>query len=187
MKRFTYYLVIALVALLVVGLAFYAADYVSNNGAAQEVVNRFGLVGIIIVAFISGLNIIVPIHAAAFAPVFIEAGYSFLTIIFAFSIGTLTADLLAYALGTWGRHTAETKNPRFHAKLIAFNEKHSKLIFPGVLLYAALVPLPNEVLLIPLGLIGFRLYFLLPPLVVGTIFNHSLFTFGAVNIFEILF
>lgn len=187
MRRFAYYILISIFALCLVAFAFYAATIVSSNGTAREFVGQFGTFGILIVAFISGLNLIVPLHVATFTPIFTEAGFGLPVIIGCFVVGTTLADLVGYAVGTWGRHAAEIKHPRFHKKLIAFNEKHHKLILPAIFLFSAFVPFPNEIVLIPLGLIGFRLLILLPPLVLGTALNHSLYAFGFTSVFEALF
>lgn len=187
MRKFAYYIAIALFALCLIAFAFYAATIVSANGAAREFVGQFGVLGILIVAFISGLNIVVPIHAATFTPIFIEAGFQISTIILVFVVGTTLADLVGYAIGAWGKQAAEVKHPRIHKKLTAFNERHGKLMFPAIFLYSAFVPFPNEVILIPLGLIGFRLRTLIIPLVLGTFLNHTLYTFGFINVFEALF
>ena len=184
MKKFTYYILIGFFALCLIGLAFYAATIVEANGTVREFVAQFGILGILIVAFISGLNILIPLHAATFTPIFTQAGFNLPTIIAAFTLGTLMADLVGYGIGVWGRHATKERHPRIHQKLITFNQKHGRLILPAIFLFAAFVPFPNEAMLIPLGLIGFRFYTLLPPLILGTMLNHTLYALGFMNIFE---
>ena len=73
-------LFVALLALAVIFIAFLAAKGISENDAAKDLVARFGVFGIVITAFVAGLNLFVPVHAATFAPVFLSAGFSMLII-----------------------------------------------------------------------------------------------------------
>lgn len=53
-------------------------------------------------------------------------------------------------------------------------------------LYAALVPFPNEILIIPLAFTGYRVLYILPPLLVGNGIFNLLAGFGIVSLFGML-
>lgn len=173
--------------LAIILLAFYAADHVANSAAAQDLVEQFGILGIFVIAFISGLNLVVPIHAAAFTPIFSAAGFGLPTIVAVLVVGTTAADLLSYALGRWGRRTEGAHMDAIKVKIDAFAKRHRRFILPGIFFYAALVPFPNEAILIPLGLMGFRFIFIITPLILGTLLNQTLFALGFSSAFDLLF
>ena len=149
MKRHGHILLLALLALAVIFFAFLAADAISQNDSAKEIVEQFGVLGIIVISFIAGLNLFVPVHAATFTPIFLEVGFPIVIIISAMVVGTTVADLLSYFLGRWGKNRTHTKYQKFFDWLYTFKENHYKLILPGIFVYSALVPLPNEIILIP--------------------------------------
>jgi len=180
---------LALFALMVsiIMSAFYLAEYIGTNDATRVLVEKFGILGIIAVAFVGGLNLVVPVPAATFTPLFVAANFSMLTIISALVIGTLLADLLGYQIGKWGKRSTEVHFPKFHNWLVSLKKKHHHLILPGIFLYSAFIPLPNETILIPLGLMGYRYWTIALPLFLGTLVNQLLYAYGFVSIFDHLF
>ena len=60
MNKTLYLIAVGLIAVLIIVLAFFAADFVGENGKAQNLVQNFGFLGIILVAIVSGLNLFVP-------------------------------------------------------------------------------------------------------------------------------
>lgn len=178
---------IVALALLVVALAFLAADHIENNAAAQRMVEQFGVLGIFVLALVGGFNVVIPVHAASFTPVFLAAGISMPVVIIVLALGTTCADLCSYFIGKWSKRVTETKYPAFQEKIETFAARHRKLLIPGVFLYSALVPFPNEVVLIPLGLTGFGLWKVIVPLILGTVVNQTIFAFGFASVFEVLF
>lgn len=167
--------------------SFFFADYVASNDAASELVERFGYAGILAISIVSGLNLFIPVPAATFVPVFTAAGFSMPGIITTLVIGTLIADWIGYLIGVAGRHATEHHYPELQRRLRRFAKRHHRLILPGVFLYAAFSPFPNEILLAPLALIGTRFRALFIPLLLGTIAYQALYAYGAQGIFELLF
>lgn len=179
--------ILGAITLSLVLLAFYAASYIENSEAAQRLIETYGVLGIFALAFISGLNLVVPIHAATFTPIFTAAGFGLPLVILILVLGTTLADLLSYGLGRWGRRATNDGMTKVREKVDVFARDHRKLIIPGVFLYAAFVPFPNEAILIPLGLMGFRLWAIFVPLILGTVINQTLFALGFSSAFELLF
>ena len=167
--------------------SLFLANFVARNEIAQELVGNFGYIGVTIIAIVSGLNILVPVPAAAFVPIFTAAGLWLPFIIAALVIGTTIADLVGYYFGRWSKSFIESHYPRTYTRIKVLDERHHNWILPTVFLYAALLPFPNEAIIIPLALLGFRFRTFLWPLVAGTIINQTALAYGATNIFELLF
>ncbi len=167
--------------------ALFLAEYVSNNDMAQNLVGQFGYFGILALAVIAGVNVLIPVPAATFVPVFTAAGLWLPLIIVFLVIGTVIADYLGYFVGHWSREFAEEHYPKTYTRIMALNEGHHNLLLPFVFLYAALIPFPNEAIIIPLALIGIRFRTILIPLILGNAINQTALAYGASNIFALFF
>jgi membrane protein DedA with SNARE-associated domain len=182
--RYVFGFIIA--SIIIVG-TFYFANELQQNDQAREWVQSFGYLGVLAVAIVGGLNVLVPIPASVFTPIFTEAGFGFPAIISLLVIGTVIADLIGYTLGYFGRTVTSHKPPDIVIKIEDLIAKNPKLVIPVMTLWAAFAPLPNEILLIPLGLAGYRLTYLIPSLIVGNIIHQSIFVFGIDGMFNWIF
>lgn len=184
--RFRVVLAVLLFGLLSYG-SFLFASSLSENQTATDFILSYGYLGVFILAIIGGLNLFVPIPAATFVPIFTEAGLFLPLIVVFLVIGTTIADLIGYWLGTVGRDFAKVSRPKLVKRLTKLRRKHRRLTIPVVAAYAALVPLPNELLLIPLAVMGVKLRILLPALILGTIVSQTILAYGFQNVFTYLF
>jgi len=166
---------------------FLAADAIQDNEILTEYIASFGYAGILLTGFIAGLNLIVPISATAFAPLFLTTGFSLPEIILWLVIGTTAADLLAYYLGTLGKGYVKKSESKIVQFLIHCCSKKWKYAAAVVFAYAIVVPLPNELLLLPLGALGYRLKHLFVPFFVGNIIHVALLSYGTTSIFNVFF
>src|SRR5690606_23676755 len=115
------------IALIILGMIL--ARTITDNDAVRSAIVQYGYVGIFLLSVISGFNLIVPIPAVAFMPVYIAAGLSFWPIIFIMSAGMCTADMLAFAAGRAGRQVMTTgKGARI--KTILENIRKRNELFP---------------------------------------------------------
>lgn len=178
---------IAGAVLVILVASLYLANFVANNTMAQDMVGQFGYLGVLLLAVVSGINILLPVPAATFTPVFLAAGLWLPFIILALVIGTTIADFIGYFVGHWSREFAEDHYPKTFSRIVSLNENHRRWLLPFVFLYAAVIPFPNEAMLIPLAVIGIRLKSLLIPLILGNIVNQSALALGATNIFMLIF
>lgn len=170
---------------LIVYGALYLGQLARDNVFIQEAVRRFGYLGIFTVSLVSGFNLVVPVPAISFLPLFLESGLSAILTVLIIIIGMTVADLIAYYLGRAGRHLVIPKQP-----LVLNLEKLKERYYwtPVIILvfYAAFVPLPNEVLVIPLGFLGYQLKHLLLPLLAGNAVFNVLSAVGVVGLFSLL-
>ncbi len=158
------------------------AQYVQDNSHAQEIVASFGYFGVLLISFVSGLNLFVPIPATAFIPIFSAAGFSLVMIISIIVVGTTIADLLSFYIGTIIKKSKRVRKNKVYRTLQKWCEGKPKTTQLVVFLYASFIPLPNEVLLLPLGALGIRLSRLVPAFVLGTILHVTLLAHGLTSL-----
>jgi membrane protein YqaA with SNARE-associated domain len=178
--------IILIISIALVG-AFFLTQYVQDNETAQRLVEQFGYLGILIISIVIGLNLFLPIPAATFAPIFVSAGLPLPGIILMLVLGAMTADAIGYLIGVGGRRITEHTHPAFQAKLQSFATRHHQLVLPFVFLFSAFSPFPNEVILIPLAIMGIRFRVLFLPLLLGTILYESILAYGLTGAFHYFF
>ena len=172
---------------IVVAGAFYLANFARESEAVQEVISTYGYFGVGVVALISGFNLAVPVPAVAFMPLFLESGFNFWISIFFLVAGVTVADFVAYYIGKLGRHiTLYSRDGNMLARLERIREQYRWGPLVALFLFISFVPFPNEILLIPLGFLGYTFYRLLPIVIVGNFLFNILYSTGAVGLFEIL-
>jgi membrane protein YqaA with SNARE-associated domain len=186
-KKIIHFLCIAVGVTTLIIASFFFADYVANNAGAQEMVHHLGYVGVLIVAYVTGVNVILPIPPATFVPIFTAAGLLMPFILAAFVTGTLLADLTGYLVGKAGKKFVAAHYPKTHRILQKLRKRHAKLIIPFVFIYTAFIPFPNEAFIIPLGMMGVRVRSIILPLIAGTTVYHMLTIYGTQTIFAHFF
>lgn len=164
----------------IIALAFWLASLTHENETIKTLVESYGYIGIFIVALISGVNVAVPIPAVAFLPLFLESGLSFWPTIGIIAAGVTIADFVAYFIGKAGRHIIPSP---FQEKLFT-RYWWSPLVV--LFLFAAFVPFPNEILLIPLGFLRYRAVLLFPVVLAGNLLFTILYATGLIELFRIL-
>lgn len=179
-------LVIAIFAFITTA-AFFGANALQENTALQAYVKSAGLLGVIVIGVLCGLNALIPLPPATFAPLFIEAELSPLMVVGGFVVGTAIADSLSYLLGWFGRGYVNDKHPkvtRYFTKILTTYETWAPYV---IFAYFSLAPLPNEIILIPLALLGYQYKKLLLPLIIGNVIHQSIMVFGYSSLFSFFF
>jgi membrane protein YqaA with SNARE-associated domain len=159
-------------------LAVFGSQLLSTNATALTIIDSLGYVGVFVAALIAGLNVFVPIPAATFTPLFVAAGLTIPQVILALALGTVVADWVSYFIGHMGRQVIATSYPRvlYYTQKITTQPPSVIILFVG--LYAAVIPLPNEAILIPLALAGVSWRLLVVPLLVGALVIQTLLVTG---------
>jgi len=180
----TVFRIIALVA--VVLLAFYLTHFVRENEFVRSLVQDYGYFGALAIAFLSGLNVVVPIPTVVFLPVFLESGLHLYFTLFLIAVGTTLADIFAYFIGKTSRKVSEEIKPNQKLLHRISQLKEQYYIAPIIFLFffAALSPFPNEILVAILGFLHYRLLHLLPPLFIGNLVFNMLTGFGVLHLFN---
>jgi len=127
-----------------------------------ELVAAYGYAGAFIVCIIGNVSIILPVP---FALVVYAFGSTLNPIILGIvaGIGSTIGEMSSYAVGRGGRRAIET---RYGGRLDAVKrliERHGML----VIFLVSLLPIPADLLLIPLGMMKYPVGKLLPPMLIG--------------------
>ena len=186
-KKITPLLMIGAVLAVVTILSLFGARFIENSSNAQAFIAELGYPGIILIAIVGGLNFIVPIPAVTLTPVFTAAGLWLPGIILSLTVGTLIADLLGFQFGNWSRSHIYKNYPRVISYLEKIHTNRPYLIVPVIFLYAAFLPFPNEVLVIPLALLNVRLRLIIAPLFLGNLAHQTAYAIGMQGIFNWMF
>jgi membrane protein YqaA with SNARE-associated domain len=170
----------------IVGGSFWVTKLVEESAYIQTLVREFGTFGVLLVSFVAGLNAFLPVPAATFVPIFTASGMSIMLIITLLVIGTMAANLFAYGIGRFGQSLTSTHYPKIQTRLITLYQTKKAYLPYFIFLFTALVPLPDEVFLIPLGIIGVKIRHIIFPLLLGTIAYQSITAFGFDNVFKMV-
>ncbi|HEX7051477.1 MAG TPA: hypothetical protein VF188_14825 [Longimicrobiales bacterium] len=144
----------ALSVLAFIGLAIWLPT-IELEGALEAFVLRFGYAGYVVAACIAGINVVVPTtHLILTAPL-LEAGLDPWILVACGAVGATLADGVGYIVGSSGRRAFASENSRTAERLTRIVEQHPRLAPVVLFLWAAFAPLPNEVLVIPAGVLGY--------------------------------
>lgn len=175
-------LLLGLVAL-IVWVNESAVDSAGIRGAVRE----FGYLGLFGTAALSGFNLVVPVPVVAFFPFFMEAGLAPVPTVLTIGLGMTAGDMVGYLLGAIGRQTVEP--PRVVRGIIQraqrLRDRHRLLPYAVLLGYAAVVPLPNELIVIPMAFMGFALAGIFAAALLGNLVFNTIAATGVVQLFHL--
>ena len=166
----------------VVALVVWVNEAAAENVRVLEVVRRFGYPGLLAVSAVSGFNVVVPIPIIAFFPFLMEAGLHPVLSVLIIGTGMTIGDMVGYLLGRAGRKIVE--KPHWMARLERVRERHRFAPYILLFFYAAFAPVPNELIVIPLALIGCRWYGVLGAALGGNLIFNSLAAAGFQGVFD---
>ena len=178
-----------IISLAVIILIFFVSTSFSKEvretAFVQEIVLEYRYIGVLTTSFISGLNLIVPIPAIAFLPLFFAAGLDLSMTILIITIGVTLADSFAYLVGSVGRKLVSSpRQVKITNQFQRIRNRYSFLPLVILFLSAAFVPLPNEIIIIPLAFLGYHLYQIFPVLLIGNATFNILSAIGILNFIE---
>jgi len=173
--------------LLVVVFVYFLSDFVRESDEVKNLIMSYGYFGLFVVAIASGFNLVVPIPAIAFLPIVLSVGLSATVSVIVIAIGMTAGDGIGFLLGKTGRMAVEKKTfPKFVQKLEAYLQKHPRLVSPVVFLYAAFVPAPNEIIVIPLSFLDRHWTQIILPVLAGNFIFNALVALGIMSFSGIL-
>lgn len=158
--------------------------YASEHQLVRDVTERFGYPGIFLGSAISGFNLFVPIPVIAFFPFFMEVGFEPVPTVMVIAAGMTTGDLMGYLLGRAARGMVEPREGGVVRRLESLRERHPRLPFVIMFLYAAFAPLPNEILVLPLAFLRYPVAGIFAAVLAGNLIFNGLLAFGALELFE---
>ena len=164
--------------------AFWLGEYAEDNELIKRFIASYGYVGIFIIAIISGFNLAVPVPAISFLPLFLGAGLNIWITIVLITLGVTLADMIAFLLGRAGRYVI--KEGKMIKRLERMRDKNPHFPIFFVFLFASFVPLPNEVLGLPMGFMGYNRWAVFCAFLFGNFVFNTLYGFGVVNLFNFI-
>jgi membrane protein YqaA with SNARE-associated domain len=103
------------------------------------------------------------------------------------TLGMTTADMITYFLARWGSTVGkQIWGEKLFAKLVRIRERSSWGPTILLLIFASIAPLPNETLLIPMALGGYRFWRIFPPVLIGNFIFNMLYAMGVLAVFGFL-
>ena len=184
-RGFSKMLIYAGIFVAIIAAALYLATIAIESNFIISFIQQFGYVGIFAVAIITGFNLVVPIPPVALFPLFIESGLNFWGIILATSIGLSIADSISYFLGKAGREiVVDSGEHKVITRLERIRSKYEYAPLAILFFVATLAPFPNELVVIPLAFLGYRLRLVLPILFAGHLIFHTIYATGIINFFN---
>lgn len=168
----------------VVALVFWVNESVASNLEVTDAVRRFGYPGLFVIAAISGFNLLVPIPIIAFFPFLMDAGLAPVPAVAVIAAGMTVGDMVGYLLGRLGRKLVE--KPHWMRRMERVQERHRLAPYVLLFFWASFAPLPNEVIVIPMALIGCRWLGVLLAALGGNIIFNSLAAAGFEGLFGFL-
>jgi membrane protein YqaA with SNARE-associated domain len=181
----------ALIQKIVVGVCILGALVFFNlfalsNDTLRSAISSFGLLGVFVVAVLSGFNLIVPVPAIGFFPLYQELGFSTISTIVVISLGMVIGDGIGFFLGRIGRDmVAKKKEHRVMLYISNLQKKHRLFPYIALGIYATFVPLPNELLVIPMAFAGYSFLPMAVALFFGNIVFNVLGAFGIQSVISL--
>lgn len=185
-KNFFKIILQSLSVMLIIAIVLYFGHLARDNDSIKNIIANYGHIGIFTVSLISGFNFVVPIPAVSFLPLFLESGLDYWDTVIIISLGMTLADSFAYFLGNLGtKMVSNSFIKKIENKIKVIHEKYNWAPLIILFLFAAVAPLPNEVLLVPFAFLNYRFIYLIPIIFVGNFCFNLLFSQGIINIFNI--
>ncbi len=171
----------------IIAASFYFSRLIQENAFAHDIIASFGHISILMTGFVAGLNLLVPVPAISFLPVFLAAGFPEWEIILLIALGATIADGAAYVIGRAGRAVMETTTEKKIARWVArIHDEYAWMGYPLVFLFAAFAPLPNEVIIIPLAFLGYRFLPIFLLALAGNLLFNTLAALGVMGVLQAL-
>ncbi len=166
--------------------AFWLSEAASDNTYVQGIISRYGYFGIFVTAVISGFNLVVPIPAVSFIPALVESGLNYWASILILAFGMTVADIVAYVLGRAGRGMLSgAVNQKMIKRLDKLKGRHPLISLGAIFAFASVVPFPNEVIVVPLGFLRYKMTYLMIAIFLGNLVFNLIYSKGLIELFRI--
>ncbi len=153
--------------------------------AAREAAAAAGYPGLLLASVVSGFNVVWPVPVVVFYPFFIESGFEPVPTLATIALGMTGGDLVGYLIGNATRDLAHRRLAGFRARAEALHARHRLLPLGLLFLYAGFVPLPNELLVIPMAFMRYSLTAVMTAVLFGNVIFNTGVAFGVAWIFGV--
>ena len=150
---------------------------------ARDAAAAAGYPGLLLASVVSGFNLVWPAPIVAAYPFFIESGFEPVPTLATIALGMTGGDLLGYLVGNTTRDMSSYQLARFRARAEALHDRHRFLPLGLLFLYAAFVPLPNELLVIPMAYMRYSMPAVMTAVLFGNVIFNTMWALGLSLIF----
>ena len=157
----------------------------SEIEAVKDMVASAGYAGLLAASVISGFNLVAPVPVAVFYPFLIESGFDPVPTLATIAIGMTGGDFLGFLIGDTTRELAGHRLVRFRARTEARHARHRFLPLGFLFLYAAFVPFPNELVVIPMAFMRYSMARVMTAVLLGNVIFNTMVAFGVSWIFGV--
>ncbi len=157
----------------------------ADSRLVQDTAMNAGYLGVVAFTFFNSFNYFVPIVTPTLLPTWTAAGLSpILTTGLIIIVITLT-DIAFYLLGRYSRRfTEHVKTQKYMVRIRTLRDKSRFLPLVVFAVWILVVPLPNELVVVPLGILGYKLLPVACIALVGNAIFNGVIAYNALLIIE---
>ncbi len=165
-------------------LAFYFGHLAQNSHFIMAIISDYGYIGIFLISILGGFNLIVPVPSIAFIPLILAAGLSFWPAVIIITLGSTIADSTSFFVGRMAKNITGDTNNRVIREFQKAEQKNKLAPILEVFLFISFAPIPAEVILVPMGYLGYRFIRVLPIIFISNMIFNTLLAFGMASLFN---
>ena len=160
----------------------------SPEGLVHALGIRNSYIILFLVSLLGGTSLFLPFPYYLFTISFGAAGLNPLLLGIIAGTGVLIGDLTSYFIAYEARSIAPKKYTKIIKRIYDWSEKKNPYIFPILaFLYASFIPLPDDIIMVPTGLMRYPLIRVIVPLTLGKIVFNTLLALSGLYGFSLLF
>ena len=174
-------------AFAVLVVVLYGQYLLIGSDEISTFISQVGYWGVLVFSFINGFNVFVPVVPTSFMPTLLESGLEFWMLIGVMSVGMSAADMVGFMVGRYigGYHQVETLGVLNFLKEFQQENYYIPLLF--AFLWGCFLPLPYELMMVPLGMMGYRFFTVAAISVSANFIFNCITALGFVEIFSYIF
>lgn len=139
---------------------------------------HYGYLGAFVTAAVGNLTVVIVFPYTLVTFFLASAGLNPLLLGVLTGVGAEVGELSGYLIGRWSSRAVERHRPSEYAALQRLVE-HRPAVIPALLFTFSLLPFPDDVLFIPLGMLRYRFWKLVLPSLAGKIGAGLIIAFSA--------
>jgi membrane protein YqaA with SNARE-associated domain len=152
--------------------------YAHRWESLADAIEQGGYGALFAASVVSGFNLAVPLPVISFFRALVDAGMDPMIIIAVISSGMTVADGLGFVLGSAARRINGVRAWTDSPHIGSLRTQHTLRIWFALTAYAAFIPLPNELVVVPLAVARVRARVILTAVFVGNLIFNSLMALG---------
>ena len=162
----------------IVCLLLYVQTHPLTEPAIETAAREAGYPGLFLAAIISGFNLVVPVPVVTLFPTLVESGMVPIIALLVIVVGMTTGDLIGALLGRLGRQGTRRPQGKVAQWFETTMKERPNRALIGIAIYAAFVPAPNEIVVIPSAYFGMGIFRMILALLCGNLVFNSLVASG---------